>query len=249
LKANLLEGYYATILQEIDCHQRNENTLPNWFFKTHWQLHQAQLMLSDYPQGAYLIFLDEHGMGRYLAKELRDEHECIIVEAADDYEQVNRHHYRIVANNCEHYYLLFSSLISNHINISQIIHLWNYKTSTHSLSLEELEENQKWVMCNFLLLIQNIIKHHDYEQAVQLYIVSSETQRVSDIDNVIYERSSLTGLVKTLPQEVPWLKCRHIDIPIADKAQNSAIILDELKTISHVFWRQIQWLAGNFHPG
>ncbi|MCW8928675.1 MAG: amino acid adenylation domain-containing protein, partial [Gammaproteobacteria bacterium] len=236
LKNHLLNGEYASILQEIDCYQRNENTLPNWFFKSHWRPHQIEIFRSDYPKGPYLIFVDEYGLGRSLAKELRDENECIIVEIGDDYEQVNHHHYRIVPNNTEHYHLLFTSLVSHHINVCQILHLWNYKSSEDITSLAELEITQKWVMCNFLLLIQNIIRHHDYEQTVQLYVVSSDTQVVSDLDKAYYERSTLSGLIKTLPQEVSWLQCRHIDIPVPvndkiDKAHNASIILSELRTI------------------
>lgn len=233
LKNHLLGGEYASILQEIDCYQRNENTLPNWFFKTLWRPHRAQVLQSDYSQGPYLIFLDEYGLGRYLAKELRDEQECILVEASDDYEQVNRHHYRIVPNNAEHYHLLFTSLVSHHYKVSHVLHLWNYKNCAEIISLKGLESTQKWVMCNFLLLIQNIIKHHDYEQKVLLYVITNEMQSVIDSDIIRYEYATLTGLIKTLPQEVPWLKCRHIDIPIIDNTHNGTCILQELKTIGH----------------
>ena len=231
LKSNLLSGLYDKTLQNIDCYQRNENTLPNWFFQTLWRPRQAQLIQSDYPQGPYLLFLDEHGLGRSVVKELRDSQECIVVEAGDDYQQVNRHHYRIIPNNSEHYHLLFTSLISHHITIRQIVHFWNYRACEEITSVNELEETQKWVMCNFLLLIQNIIKHHDFKHILQCHIISSETQVVNDTDKAYYARATLMGLVKTLPQEVPWLQCRHIDIPFSDNQKNTAYILQELKSV------------------
>ncbi len=249
LKEQLLQGHYVDILADIDRLSHNENTLPNWFYQIRWVVKQTQLIRNNYPSGPYLIFMDEQGLGRYLAKELGKTHECILVESGNDYEQINRHQYRIDASNREHFHLLFSSLVSHHQKITQIVHLWNYKATENIRSLTDLEHSQKWVMCNFLLLSQSLIKYHDNEHNVQCYIITNDTQFINRDDKPFYDSSGLPGLIRTLSQEVPWLNCRHIDMAIANKEQNGQSILQEIKAICHeqeVAYRQKQRFVKRF---
>jgi hypothetical protein len=50
---------------------------------------------------------------------------------------------------------------------------------------------------------------------VRLLVVSNHTQAVSTSDRTAPERAPILGLIRTVPQELSWLDCRHLDLDAA----------------------------------
>jgi hypothetical protein len=42
-------------------------------------------------------------------------------------------------------------------------------------------------------------------------VVGACTQRVGETDRVTFTRAPLRNLLKTAAQEIPWLRCHHLD--------------------------------------
>ena len=64
-------------------------------------------------------------------------------------------------------------------------------------------------------------------------MVSSDTQAVSPTEPIAYEKATIVGLVKTIPQEMPWLSCCHVDLASSSDVQlNGELVLQEVRVLS-----------------
>ncbi|MHC5823303.1 MAG: SDR family NAD(P)-dependent oxidoreductase, partial [Nostoc sp.] len=71
-----------------------------------------------------------------------------------------------------------------------------------------------------------------FQDLVQLLFVSSYTQSTQPTDNIAYEKSPVLGVIKSIPQEIPWLNCRHIDLTPNSLEVNGNYLLQELQVLS-----------------
>ena len=111
--------------------------------------------------------------------------------------------------------------------------MWNYQEYSGEInSLEALEETQNLGIYSLLFLVQALAKVQGAEHAVQLLFVSSYTQSTQPTDKVAYEKSPVLGILKTIPQEIPWLNCCHLDLQPNQGEENGNFILQELQVLS-----------------
>ena len=218
-----------------------KDTLPDWFYRKIWCQKQAPT-LNLVPQTApTLVFLDKLGLGTFLCGELnRLKQPCVSVEAGSEFaflglvseaggDRVQR--FRINPNEPDHYVRLLESVATSN-RIAQILHLWTYDEYTREVeSVEALQQAQEQGSYSLLFLIQALAKVQGSEHSVRLQVISSHTQCTSPSDEIAYEKSPVLGMIKTITQEMPWLLCRHVDLPLDQADINGAYILRELGAV------------------
>ncbi|MDZ7963669.1 MAG: SDR family NAD(P)-dependent oxidoreductase [Nostoc sp. DedSLP03] len=248
-------GEFKFILRQFDILTGNANTIPDWFYRRIWcvkQLSHKHLESVKLPIQKYLVFLDDLGLGNYLCTELkRNNQSYICVEAGTDFiksEQGDR--FTINPENPDHYRRVLEALASD--IPTQILHLWTYNESMGQVSsLEELERAQYLELYSILFLVQALaVKQKDrlLNADIQLQIISNNLQLTSSDDAIAYEKSTLIGLLKTIPLELSWLHCRHIDLEIGSLETNANYVFKELnvtKTDSEIAYRQGQRLVSS----
>ncbi|NEO09751.1 SDR family oxidoreductase [Moorena sp. SIO3I8] len=249
LKEQFNAGEFDPILKKVDCLLGNENTLPDWFYRKVWHRKEAVTLGRTPTNGRTLIFLDSLGLGEVLCSKLGKD-QCVAVEpgapGADFLRltgaqltdaQLTDNRYSIDPTNPDHYQQLLKSLVETDQPIAQILHLWTYDEYPGEIeSSEALEQAQNQGTYSLLFLIQALdgLKSQlnsplrILNSEVQLTVVSSYTQPTSPQDDIAYEKSPILGLIKTCPRELPWLNCRHIDIPVDDHHINGFHILREM---------------------
>lgn len=231
----LQTGEFKSIIKRIDILLGNANTIPNWFYRQVWQpkspiTFNSSLTITNFT----LLFLDSFGLGSYLCQ-IFSEHNLpyITVSPGEDFRKINRSHYTITPREAKDYQLLLESLAADNIVIGQILHLWTYDNYVGEVkSKETLEEAQKQGIYSLLFIVQALAKVQGYDNSVQLLFISTHIQSISSTDPIAYEKSAVLGLLKTIPQELPSLNCRHIDLPFAEVQTNGAYILQELQISS-----------------
>lgn len=230
LKAALASGQFDAILKAIDIRLENSNTLPDWFYRKVWQPRQGRATKPRTALRRSLVFLDSPGLGRAARAELdKAGHASIGVEPGVHFAQLSRHLYRIDPRNPEHYRLLLESLAHDQPQIDHILHLWSYAPwSGEPASSAAIEQALDEGVYSLLFLIQALNAAQDRAPLVQLDVVSSYVQAVTPGDLLACERAAITGVIKTIPHELPWLNARHIDLPLADVAANAACLLREI---------------------
>jgi acyl-CoA synthetase (AMP-forming)/AMP-acid ligase II/thioesterase domain-containing protein/acyl carrier protein/NADP-dependent 3-hydroxy acid dehydrogenase YdfG len=233
LKQRFEAGEFAAIVKKIDILLGNDNTLPDWFYRPIWRSKEAVTLDDTAKTGLTLIFLDSLGLGEYLSSRLHKRNQiCITVEIGTYFSQLSQDRYRIDPSNCEHYRQLLESVLKENSPIEQILHLWTYEESSGKIaSLEQLQQAQNKGVCSLLFLVQALDKVQGSQTPVRLQVISSHSQAVADADKVACERSPILGLVKTIPQEMTWLDCRHLDLPLEDIKLNANCVLRELQVI------------------
>ena len=229
-------GEFKPILKGIDILLGNSNTIPNWFYRQIWQP-KFPILNKDYLNliNPTLIFLDSWGLGDYISRILSQYNlPYITVLSGENFLEINDSYYQISSKEAEHYQLLFNSLANKKIVIGQILHLWTYDEYTGDIeSLEALEQAQALGIYSLLFLVQALAKVQGFDHSsVKLLFISNHIQSILSTDLIAYEKSPVLGLLKTIPQELPWLDCRHIDLTFGEVEKNGDYILQELQISS-----------------
>ncbi|MCF4968895.1 SDR family NAD(P)-dependent oxidoreductase [Nostoc sp. CMAA1605] len=232
LSQRFQKGEFQSINKRIDILLGNANTIPNWFYRQVWQPKNLIIINSAFTvNNSTLVFLDADGLGSYLCQIL-SEHNLpyISVSPGEDFRKINHTHYTITPGQAKDYQLLLESLAADNIIIGQVLHLWTYNQYIGEVkSIDTLEKSQEAGIYSLLFLTQALAKVKSDSHSVQLLFISSHIQSISSNDPIAYEKSAVLGLLKTIPQELPWLNCRHIDLPFAEVEINGEFILKEIQ--------------------
>jgi thioesterase domain-containing protein/acyl carrier protein len=240
-------GEFKYILKKVDILLENAKTIPDWFYRQVWRTKQPH-RLSDLSTGLTLIFIDPLGLGDYIGDQLEQSNQsCIKVSLGASFEKISDDKYSINPEKAEDYYLLLEAIAVKHKCIEQIIHLWDYSQYKGEISsLTALETAQNTGIYSILFLVQALAKVQGDQHPVKLLFVSSHTQLAIATDEIAYEKSPVLGLLKTIPQEMPWLHCRHLDLSVDQAEVNGDAILAEMQDITgerEVAYRQGQRLV------
>ena len=225
-------GEFDEIKKRLDLLSGNANTLPDWFYQKLWHPKELVSSTTQHQTGYCLVFLDQLGLGSLLCAELDKVNlPSVRVEVGPDFKQLGDNHYCIAPNNPNHYRQLLEDLKANHTTIAQLLHLWTYDEYAAEISSPEaLEQSQELGVYSLLFLIQALAECHDSEHLARLYVIASQTQLTSPTDEIACEKAPVLGLLKTIPQEMPWLDCRHVDLPVERVEVNVEYILQEVRT-------------------
>lgn len=239
LKNLLAEGHFRERLKEIDIRLENANTLPDWFYTKVWRRRQCSPEVVARDRGPYLVFLDRRGLGAFISEDLSGRGQlCIGVEPGPGFERTGAHSFRLAPHDADAYRRLFETLLAEGVEVKQILHLWTYDgverdaaDAPQAIEREQaLEREQERGVYSLLLLAQALSKVNEAQRTVALCVVSSDALAVSARDPVAFEKGSMSGLLKTLPQEMPWLTCTHVDLQTESTEMCGARVLRELRT-------------------
>ncbi|MBD2043729.1 SDR family NAD(P)-dependent oxidoreductase [Microcoleus sp. FACHB-672] len=233
LKQGFESGTFDAIVKRIDVLLGNKNTLPDWFYRKVWRPKQITAFDNKPKAGQSLVFLDSLGLGELLLKELSKNGASVVaVEAGTEFAKLADNHYRIDPKNPEHYQQLLQQSVKDNSPIEQILHLWSYdKYQGEIESLETLETAQNKGIYSLLFLVQALSEIQGSKTPVRLDVIASHVQPVEPDDEIACERSPILGFVKTIPQEFPWIDCRHLDLSTEQNEENAGYILQELQGI------------------
>ncbi|MEH2355903.1 SDR family NAD(P)-dependent oxidoreductase [Nostoc sp.] len=227
-------GEFNSILKRFDILVGNSNTIPDWFYQKVWRRKQAKVLKTLSQNGLTIVFLDELGLGTFVCQQLQQQNlPYLCVSPGYDFAKKSPNHFCLTPGNADHYQLLLETIKADKLTIGQILHLWNYQEYGGEIkSIEALEKAQEQGIYSLLFLVQALAKTQVSQDLVQLLFVSSYTQSTQPTDKIAYEKSPVLGVVKTIPQEIPWLNCRHIDLPPDSIQVNGNQILQELQVLS-----------------
>ncbi|MGD1950357.1 MAG: SDR family NAD(P)-dependent oxidoreductase [Leptolyngbyaceae cyanobacterium] len=233
LKQSFEAGEFDQQLKESDLLLKNDNTLPDWFYQPVWQRYEVTQQQPLKAASQILIFLDKLGLGQALMESLIAQgHRCVGVLPGDGFERVGSElgcdRYRINPIKKKHYQQLLEIAYPPKLP-DCIIHLWLYQPIAAIQVVADLDAAQQYGTYSLLHLTQALSNKAASTQAtVRLQMVASHSQMVDSQDaSLDYAKSPVLGLLKTLPKELPWLDCRHLDLSPGDN--NIDAVLKELQ--------------------
>ncbi|NER93847.1 MAG: SDR family NAD(P)-dependent oxidoreductase, partial [Symploca sp. SIO1B1] len=258
LKRMLEAGECQEVIKAIDIQLANNWTIPNWFYQKSWRLKEASTRRQkaegrkQEERKLTLLLVDDLGLGRCLSEKLEAEgQDCIQVAFGNDFAQLSDHfstavgnrNYTIAPANRQHYRELLESISAKKTPISRILHLGTYQDYAEA-DIQSLDQAQNQGIYSLLHLVQALEEVQGTQHQVELLFISSYTQLAQPTDNIAYEKSTVLGLLKTIPQEMPWLSCTHIDLPVAEVEVNGNYIWQELCGIFNQLDTEIAYREG-----
>jgi acyl-CoA synthetase (AMP-forming)/AMP-acid ligase II/NAD(P)-dependent dehydrogenase (short-subunit alcohol dehydrogenase family) len=241
MKKSLMAGQYDAILKEIDVTLKNSNTVPAWFFEVGWR--QKQLTPIDVAaDGAAVIFADSKGLGAVLCETLGAKQACVRVEAGAEFAKLGANSYRINPASAEDYSRLMKSLADDGVKISQMFHLFTYGDYTASWVQNNVEQSLNLGTYSLLFLAQALGHLQESQRPKRLVVASSQSQHVEAGDAIDATRGMVRALVKTIPQEMSWLVCNHVDLEGKSPATDAEALAAEIS--SAAMDRESAWRGG-----
>ncbi len=244
LKRMLQAGECQEVIKAIDIQLANNWTIPNWFYQKSWRRKEASVFPYLPQAGSTLILVDNLGLGCFLLEKLEAaSQDCIQVTFGNDFSQISDRNYTIAPGSQQHYRELLESIAATKTPISRIIHLGTYQDYIET-DIASLEQAQNQGLYSLLHLVQALEQIQGTQYQVQLLFISSYIQLVQPTDNVAYEKATVLGLLKTIPQEMPWLSCTHLDLPVAELEVNGSYIWQELCSVFNKLDTEIVYRDG-----
>jgi len=221
LKKSLAAGAFAGLLKEIDLATENESTVPRWFLEKTWRRKEPAVRARGLARGATLVLLDDGGLGEALLARLGrlgDTAQAVRVEAGESFARLSRECYVIDPRREEDFAALLAAIDHDGIRIARAVHLWPCDRDRYGGDPELAQVAGSY---SLLALSQALARVQGGGGPVRLLTVSDGAPG----------HAPLLGLVKTLPQEWPWLECRHVELPLEDPEANAQRLADELAVL------------------
>ncbi len=234
LRQRFEAGAFNDALKRVDVLSANANTLPDWFYRKAWR--PRNIRSSEQTRGwtgacrAVLVCLDQAGLGAGLCTAFEQANlRCIRLEIGDHFSRLGMDHYAINPKMPAHYQRLFREMMAEEVWIDRIVYLWAYgQSAAPSMDLDALKAAQHTGIYSLLFLTQAMTQVQQDGQHARLYAITSNVHAVTNVEDIAFEKSTMVGLLKTIPLELPWLSCHHIDLEVDQAAHNTALILEEL---------------------
>ncbi|XXX82539.1 amino acid adenylation domain-containing protein [Sorangium sp. So ce134] len=212
LKRALAQGRFERALREIETCEGGAATVPRWFYRRVWRLKEAAERAPAADAGPCLVLLDRGGLGPELCDALRAAgRRAVAVEPGGGFAQLDADRYLIDPGEPEHYRRLLALT-----PFGDVIHCWDPSDGAAAL----------------LALIQALAgsaAEPGGAAGIRLLFVSRRAQPALEADAIDPERAMTIGLLQTAAQELPWLECRHLDLPADPSEGGAADVLRELR--------------------
>ncbi len=181
--------------------------MKDWTYAPSWKRGRALPLLPALDgTGPWLLFLDSRGLGEGLAGRLRQEGRTVLTVEPGDRFDAAPGRYRVRPGASEDYRLMVDDLAAKGLLPARIVHLWT--VTGMAPSFEEAQE----LGFHSLLALSQALSHRGDLPGIDLAVVSSGLHEVVPGDGVEPEKATVLGPVRVIPQELPGLRCRSIDV-------------------------------------
>lgn len=207
----------ATPALPVDRQHCRNDTLSAWLYRPEWK--RTSLPGKDIEEKQrWLIFMDQHGLGRDLAEQLFANASSVIrVFSGDGYAKTDPTTYCIEAKSELDYDRLFADLRQSIGLPQKIVFLWSFEFGKEHHSEETPNRADKYSGFNSLLFIARSLGRCTYEDKVEINIISNGLHEILGTEALNPDLAILQGPCKVIPQEYQNFSCRIIDFACARK--------------------------------
>ncbi|UDF17003.1 amino acid adenylation domain-containing protein [Bacillus pumilus] len=228
LGAALKEGIFRDIERALDLASENEQTLPDWFFKRTWV--KEHIGPSQPAADHVLVFEDEKGLYQSLYAHFEKRNQPYVsVKKGHEFLRLSKGMYQMNPRIKGDYVRLVAALEADELKTGCILHLWN--VADKEAIVEPAQFTEMHARSNQSILYLYQAWRQENKEPVRLVVVTKGGQFVSPEDDLHVEKTSLVGLLKTIPQEWEGAEVSHIDIEAEQVEQDAKHIADELSAI------------------
>nr|AEH26538.1 polyketide synthase [uncultured Acidobacteria bacterium C5] len=227
-------GDFAAVLKRVDVLMANEHTMPDWFFRKVWRRKQSRADDSRPAFAHTWLLASESTVSQAIGARLQQ----------DDPRGVRVEHGPRVTGG-DGYVRLLQSLRDQGGFPDRIVHCWNHGPVLDKGGGPRVDHALGAAGLDLLALVRALSELKEAGHVIHLDVLASGSQVVEPHDPFIAQRAVLSGLLKTIAAEHPWLVCRHLDAP--DDSRVVSFVLDEF-SVSPADREVVLRAGGRFVP-
>ncbi|MGH9630275.1 MAG: SDR family NAD(P)-dependent oxidoreductase, partial [Bryobacteraceae bacterium] len=207
--------------------------ISDWFYIPGWKQalpSQAGEETDARKDGEHwLVFCDSTGLGSMLARQIEAAGADVIeVVEGEKYGRISETRYSMQPGDAAAYKLLMRELRDGERTPSRIVHLWSFDSeSEEAEGLPAVERVQDRSFYSLVFLTQ-ALGELNAQASIDVSVVSSQVHAITAEDDICPAKASLLGPAKVVPQELPGVRCRNIDLPAPRPGEALAGSLVEL---------------------
>jgi acyl transferase domain-containing protein len=197
---------------------RKQPDIADWFWVPSWRQASApRLDPNAVPAAAsWLLFRDREGLGAQLAERLRGLGQRVaVVMPGESFARIEGDAWTVRPRERTDYASLLGTLAAEGRSPDGVAHLWCVGEGPAGHSMEDLG------FYSLLALAQAL---GERSAPVRIEVLSTGVQPVTGEEQIEPEKALVLGLVKVVPQEMPNVSCRSIDIELLDSQRRRARI-------------------------
>jgi phthiocerol/phenolphthiocerol synthesis type-I polyketide synthase E len=189
--------------------------LADWFYLPSWE-RSAVRAVADGTVGRghnWLVFLDELGLGRAIARRLQAAGATVCtVAAGPGWNQHAERDFSIDPETEEDYDKLLAAAAGGGPELTRLVHCW----PAGALDRPEANDPQQALRLGFgsLLLLSRALGRRGDDTRRHLWVISNGVQNVTDREPLAPVKATLLGACRVIPREQSWLRCRSVDVVI-----------------------------------
>jgi amino acid adenylation domain-containing protein len=190
-----------------------------WLYMPFWKPSILPAMLGPgrLKKSCCLVFLDDCGIGKQLVERLeREEQEIITVSVGQGFAKVGHGDYCLNPRDREGYRKLINELSALKQIPERIVHFWNVTAKAESGSERYLSEDIQYRGCYSLLYLAQALGEEQLTNEIEIKVITNRQQAVVGDEELEPEKATVLGPCKVIPQEYGHLKCRAIDLEVAE---------------------------------
>lgn len=219
----------------------------SWLYRPLWVRRPLALTPPADPPSHWLVLADRRGSSQGLQDHLRQQgHRLTLVYAGTRFSQQGDDAYVIDPRSPDAYQQLVTALAAGGFP-QRILHAWLLDPDPEEPAefATGLESTDHWLQQGFysLLYMLQAMNRANIHQACDLHILGERLFSVMDSDQPIAAKAAVSGVLETLQQEMPQLRCCAIDIEPPVPWEH--LVAELLAPIDHpriAYRRQQRWL-------
>jgi len=198
----------------------------DWFWVPAWrqaswprrEANAADTADAAVPAAAsWLLFVDRQGLGGRLAERLREAgHRVAAVTPGDAFTRLGEDAWTVRPRERGDYAALLRDLAADGRSPDAIPHLWCVGAAAEGMALADLGFYS-------LLALAQALGERPAPQPVRIEVLSTGVQSVTGDERIEPEKALVLGLVKVVPQEMPHLAWRSIDVDLPVERERARV--------------------------
>ncbi len=195
-----------------------QSDIGRWFYQPSWKRREIRPKNLDEVLSTasrrWLIFADETGLADHLISRLQSfQQEVRWVRPGKGFARLEENAFTLRPDCLEDYQKLQENLEQQKWWPDEVVHMWTV-TSTEQGTNTRSEFNSALIHAGFysLLYLGKTLATAKDGESIRLTVVTHHTQEVSGEERLAPEKAMLLGPALVIPQEVPHISCRVIDL-------------------------------------
>ena len=193
-----------------------KSDVADWFYLPSWE--RAPFPFSSQAgdaSGRWLLFVDECGIGSYLANQLAGPGRFVAtVEPGAAFAKTDDNRYMLNPGKPEDYDALVDELLGRDGAPENVVHLWTVTSPDNDAQTVDDHLNNGFYS---LLYFVQALERKNCTEELRIAAVSNDMQDVTGEESLCPAKSALLGPATVIPHEYPNIRCISMDVVVPEK--------------------------------